>query len=88
MNIPPSDAMRVPVGALRALIESIFRETGVPEQDAVLISDLLIDTDLRGVLSHGTNATPGYARAFLSGSMNPVTQVSVTRDEGSVYRGI
>lgn len=83
MNIPPSDAMRVPVGALRALIESIFRETGVPEQDAVLISDLLIDTDLRGVLSHGTNATPEYARAFLSGSMNPVTQVSVTRDEVS-----
>ena len=81
MNVPPTEAIRVPVDQLRALSTTLFQQAGVPPQDADLITELLIDTDLRGVLSHGTRCVSGYVRAFLDGHLNPVPQIQVIRDE-------
>lgn len=81
MNIPPVAAMRISVDALRSLVSSLFRKVGVPDHDADLITDLLIDTDLRGVLSHGTSTTAGYIRGYLNGSLNTTPDVQVVRDD-------
>ena len=81
MNVPPIDAIRVPVDDLRDLSVTLFTGVGVPRQDAELIAELLIDTDLRGVLSHGTAAVPGYVRAYMEGKLNPTPQLRVLRDE-------
>jgi LDH2 family malate/lactate/ureidoglycolate dehydrogenase len=81
MNVPPTEFIRVPVDQLKALSTALFLKAGVPRQDAELITDLLIDTDLRGVLSHGTQTIRGYVRGFLNGHMNPVPQIRVIRDE-------
>ena len=42
---------------------------------------MLIDTDLRGVLSHGTRCVQGYVRFFLEGRLNPTPEIRVVRDE-------
>lgn len=81
MNVPPVEAIRVPVDQLRALSIALFLKAGVSDGDARLITDLLIDTDLRGVLSHGTRTIGNYVRAFLEGRLNPTPRVSVVRDE-------
>lgn len=81
MNIPPTKCIRVPVAQLRKLSTSLFLSAGVPQPDADLITDLLIDTDLRGVLSHGTQQIKGYVRHFLDGNLNPSPQLRVIRDE-------
>lgn len=81
MNVPPTEAIRVPVDQLRVLSTTLFRRAGVPPQDADLITELLIDTDLRGVLSHGSRCVSGYVRAFLDGHMNATPQIRVIRDE-------
>lgn len=81
MNTPPFDAIRVPPDQLRALSVCLFIEAGVPRSDADLISDLLIDTDLCGTLSHGTLQIKGYIRSFLDGSLNKAPQVEVVRDD-------
>lgn len=83
MNIPPTEAIRVPVDQLRALSISLFLKAGVPPQDADLITKLLIETDQRGVLSHGTRCVPGYTRAFLNGLLNPTPQIRLIKDEPS-----
>ena len=81
MNIPPTEYIRVPVDQLRELSTALFLEASVPRQDADLITNLLIDTDLRGVLSHGTHQVNGYIRAYLNGDLNTAPQIRVIRDE-------
>jgi len=81
MNVPPTEAIRVPVDQLRGLSVALFRRAGVPSEHAELITELLIDTDLRGVLSHGTRCVNGYVRSFLEGRLNPTPQIRVIRDE-------
>jgi LDH2 family malate/lactate/ureidoglycolate dehydrogenase len=81
MNVPPTEAIRIPVDHLRSLSTTLFQKAGIPPQDADLITDLLIDTDLRGVLSHGTRQINGYIRLFMDGRMNPTPQIKVILDE-------
>jgi LDH2 family malate/lactate/ureidoglycolate dehydrogenase len=81
MNVPPTEAIRVPVDQLRGLSAALLRQAGMSDSDAVLITDLLIDTDLRGVLSHGTRTLAGYIRALRTGRLNPSPQVRVVREE-------
>jgi LDH2 family malate/lactate/ureidoglycolate dehydrogenase len=71
MNVVPIEFIRVMPDALKGLVSTIFEKVGMPETDASLITDLLVATDLRGVFSHGTQQTAGYARAILTGKVNP-----------------
>jgi len=81
MNLPPKDAIRVPAARLSDLSREFLVRAGVSRQDADLITELLIDTDGRGVLSHGTQTLGGYIRAFLDGRLNPRPRIRVVRDE-------
>ncbi len=81
MNVPPTEFIRVPAEALRSLSAALFAAAGLPRPDAELISGLLVETDLRGVLSHGTRTINGYVRAFLEGRLNPVPRVRAVRED-------
>jgi L-2-hydroxycarboxylate dehydrogenase (NAD+) len=78
---PPSEAMRVPVQQLREFAVNALSCVGVPDVDATLIADLMIDTDLRGVLTHGTAQLNGYVRQYREGKLNPAPTVRVLRDD-------
>ena len=81
LNVPPDEFIRVSVDDLTTFTTTLFQHAGVPPDDADLITKLLIDTDLRGVLSHGTRTVSGYIRQFLQGNLNPKPQVRVLSDE-------
>ena len=81
MNVPPEKFIRVSVDELRSLVVSLFAKAGAPQTDAELITGLLIDTDLRGVFSHGTRCALGYVRGMLEGSINSTPRIRVVRDE-------
>ena len=81
LNVPPDEFISVSVDDLTMLTTKLFQRAGVPADDADLITKLLIDTDLRGVFSHGTRTANGYIRAFLEGRMNPKPQIHVLSDE-------
>lgn len=80
MNVPPTKAIRVPVADLRQLVTVLLQRVGLPPADADLIADLMIDTDLRGVFSHGTQTLHGYCRAFLTGGFNTAPDVRVAKE--------
>jgi len=81
LNVPPEEFIRVSVDDLTNLTTTLFQRAGVPPDDADLITKLLIDTDLRGVFSHGTRTANGYIRQFLQGNLNPKPQVRVLKDD-------
>jgi LDH2 family malate/lactate/ureidoglycolate dehydrogenase len=83
MNVPPAEFIRVPAGQLHSLSVNLFQAVGVPHEDAETITSLLIDTDLRGVLSHGTRCVNGYVRHFREGSLNPTPCLRVSGEEST-----
>ncbi len=75
MNLVPKEFIRVMPNTLRNFISEVFQKAGVSEINAVHIANLLVQTDLRGVFSHGTRQTPGYVGMMLDGKVNPKPNV-------------
>ncbi|MFN4082812.1 MAG: Ldh family oxidoreductase [Bacteroidia bacterium] len=48
----------------------VFTKCGMPEEDAKLASDILIEADLRGIDSHGVARLSGYLRLYNKGRAN------------------
>ena len=58
-----------------------FQAVGVPEEDARLCADVLMESDRRGIESHGCNRfKPIYIDRIEAGIQKPVTQYEVLRD--------
>jgi LDH2 family malate/lactate/ureidoglycolate dehydrogenase len=54
---------------------------GVPPQDAAICADVLIESDRRGIESHGCNRfKPIYIDRINAGIQNPVTQFEIVRE--------
>ena len=80
MNRPPNESILVSPDALRPFIQAVFERTGVPTDKAQFLTGCLIDNDLRGVFSHGTQQTPQYVRHFTQGELNPAPEVTVLNE--------
>lgn len=81
MNRPPETFVRVQEERLLQFATACFAKAGLTPDHAATISRLLVNSDLRGVRSHGTRTVNGYCLAFEQGKLNPspnVRQVSET----------
>lgn len=58
-----------------------FQAAGVPEEDAKICTDVLMESDRRGIESHGTNRfKPIYIDRINDGILNPVTHYEVLKN--------
>lgn len=65
----------------RFMVEAL-QASGVPESDARIIGDVLIESDKRGIDSHGIGRLkPIYIDRIAIGIMNPVTRIEVLKDD-------
>ena len=80
MNVPPADGMRVAVDDLGSLVAQIFQKVPIPADHAELIADLLIDTELRGVVSHGVVQVERYVRSYQEGKTNTHPKIQILRE--------
>ena len=71
------DNIRVSADALRQLTIDLFEKVGTPRADAELMARLLVETDLRGVSTHGTFKIPDYVRKMRNGQVNPRPTIRV-----------
>ena len=71
MNRPPETFVSVQEDRLLAFSTACFEKAGLSHDHAALISRLLVNSDLRGVRSHGTRTVNGYCSGFENGDMNP-----------------
>lgn len=71
MNNPPESYITVSEERLLAFASACFERVGMETEHAALVSRLLVNSDLRGVRSHGTRAVNGYCRSLSEGKLNP-----------------
>jgi LDH2 family malate/lactate/ureidoglycolate dehydrogenase len=72
--------MRVPANEIQALLSSVFRAWGMSDDHAQTTADVMVETDLRGVDSHGISMLPTYDREFRSGRLNMRPAFKALRD--------
>lgn len=60
---------------------AVFEKMGVPTEDARLCADVLLESDRRGIESHGCNRfKPIYIDRIKSGILNPVTKINILKE--------
>ncbi len=69
---------------LTAFTTDVFQSFGVSENDALLASDVLAKSDIRGIDSHGIARLKSYVEMFSIGRLNPNPNISIVRDKKSV----
>ncbi|MEN9589991.1 MAG: hypothetical protein RLZZ481_1777 [Pseudomonadota bacterium] len=69
---------------LQLLAAEVYQSIGVPEQDAQLAADTLVQADLWGHQSHGLLRLGWYVARLKSGAMKAVTQTSLAVDAGAI----
>lgn len=69
---------------LASLYGGLLHHAGMPEKDAALVADTLVDADLRGVHSHGATWIPTYVKALRAGWINPHPNIRVVVDNGPI----
>jgi len=71
----------VPWDEITSFVTQAFIGVGVPPADAAVCADVLLESDRRGIESHGVNRfKPIYIDRIKDGIQNPVTQFEVIRE--------
>ena len=59
----------------------VFKAYGVPEEDAKICADVLLESDRRGIESHGCNRfKPIYLDRIKNGTLLPVTNIEIVKE--------
>ena len=71
----------VPWDLMDAFMVDVFKAYGVPEADARICADVLLESDRRGIESHGCNRfKPIYIDRIVNGTLDPVTRIEVVKE--------
>ncbi len=66
---------------MNAFMIDVFKAYGVPEEDARICADVLLESDRRGIESHGCNRfKPIYLDRIQNGTLLPVTKIDIIKD--------
>ena len=72
--------MRVAAELIRAQLLSVLRAWGMSDAHAGTTAAMMLETDLRGVDSHGISMLPTYDREFRAGRLNMTPQFKTLRE--------
>ena len=66
---------------MNSFMIDVFKKYGVPEDDAKICADVLLESDRRGIESHGCNRfKPIYLDRIKNGTLLPVTKMDIVKD--------
>ena len=66
---------------MNAFLIDAFAGYGVPREDAVICADVLLESDRRGIESHGVNRfKPIYIDRIVAGIQQPVTKIDILKE--------
>lgn len=62
-------------------LTDVFVGYGVPREDAAICADVLLESDRRGIESHGCNRfKPIYIDRIVNGTLKPVTEIEILKE--------
>lgn len=70
---------KYPVNKLSQFCKELLVAAGVSEEDAAIVTDVLIDTSLEGIDTHGVSRLPIYLSRIRNGRINARPQIKVKR---------
>ena len=71
----------VPWELMNSFMIDAFKGYGVPEEDAKICADVLLESDRRGIESHGCNRfKPIYIDRIVKGTVLPVTETEIIKE--------
>ncbi len=71
----------VPWEQMESFLIDAFKGAGVPEEDAAICADVLLEADRRGIESHGCNRfKPIYYDRIRNGTLLPVTNTEIIKE--------
>ena len=71
----------VPWDVMNNFMIDAFKGYGVPEEDAKICADVLLESDRRGIESHGCNRfKPIYIDRIVKGTLLPVTEIEILKE--------
>lgn len=66
---------------INSFMIDVFKAYGVPEEDARICTDVLLESDRRGIESHGCNRfKPIYLDRIKNGTLLPVTKIDILKE--------
>jgi len=76
-----SNCQWVEFSKLQQFMQICLKKAGIPEKDAILIADILLESDRRGIDSHGIGRLkPIYIDRIDWGILNPVTKIDIVKE--------
>lgn len=69
---------------LQAMVAALAQGMGVPDGDAAIFAEALVDADLHGVSTHGVSRLNIYLRRIEAGLIDPRATLKIDRGRGSV----
>lgn len=71
----------VPWDMMNSFMIDVFEKYGVPREDAAICADVLLESDRRGIESHGCNRfKPIYLDRIKNGTLLPVTKIDIVKE--------
>ena len=80
MNRPPTESKRISETQLRDFAGVCFKAAGLRGDHAEQLAELLTNSDLRGVHSHGLRQVPGYCESLRDKLINPNPNCQVLKE--------
>ena len=80
MNNPPKAASRIDYGRLRDFVYRAACASGLVEEKAEILAELLTTNEVRGVVSHGTQQIVTYSRLLREKKLNPAPEVRIVSE--------
>lgn len=75
------DTIYVDFQTLERFMTDVLSGVGVPENDAKICAEILIEADKRGIDSHGINRLkPIYYNRIKDGILNPITEIEIVKE--------
>lgn len=65
---------------LREFVTKLFAKQNLPQEEAAIVADHLVEADLRGVYSHGVIRCLPYIQRLQAGGMNPRPSIRILRE--------
>jgi LDH2 family malate/lactate/ureidoglycolate dehydrogenase len=83
MNIDRVEFVKVDKGKMKSFVSTLAQHSGMPEEKAKFLAELLVKNDLRGVFSHGSKQIATYARIMRDGLINPDPLMSTANESSA-----
>lgn len=74
---------QVKISLIKEKVVSIFKKAGVPEKDAETIAEVLLDAEMKGIITHGFVRVKKYIGCIKAGGIKPSADISIVCDTPS-----